>query len=329
MLRSCFPSVMLLIALALLSAGTTADYRQDPEARAMVDRLVAEDGLERNQLMDWLGQARRQEQVLSLIRRPAEKTLTWGEYRSIFLTERRTRLGHRFLNQHEQAFARAEDVYGVPRAIVAAIIGVETRYGDVMGSIRVLDALATLAFDYPPRSDFFRGQLAEYFRLVHEQDFEVTEPTGSYAGAMGYGQFIPGSYRHYARDFDGDGVVDLMGSPVDAIGSVAHYMARHDWQPGQPVAVPVDEATPSPALLTEGLKPRLTLADYRRAGIDDGTPLASDTPARLLALTVGDQTRYWLTFPNFYAITRYNHSHLYAMAVLALSRTLETDEGKG
>lgn len=327
MLRSSFLSLILSTALTLLPATVLADYSEDPAAIAMVDRLVTDHGLDRAQLMDWLAQARRQDQVLSLIRRPAEKTLSWGEYRNIFLTDRRTTLGHRFLDKYADAFARAEDVYGVPREIVAAIIGVETRYGDVMGSIRVLDALATLAFDYPPRADFFRGQLEEYFRLVREQDFEATEPTGSYAGAMGYGQFIPGSYRHYAQDFDGDGVVDLMGSPVDAIGSVAHYMARHDWQAEQPVAVPVAVTDPAPSLLTSGLKPRLTLADYRQAGIDDDTDLSPDTPARLLALTVGEQTRHWLTFPNFYAITRYNHSHLYAMAVLALSRTLDTDEG--
>lgn len=254
------------------------------------------------------------------------ETVDLYEYRNIFIKPSRINSGRAFLREYADTFARAEQAFGVSRYIVAAIIGVETQYGQYAGRYRVIDALSTLAFDYPPRSRFFRKQLSEYFLMVREQDLDPTVLMGSYAGAMGYGQFIPSSYRHYAVDFDDDGHADIIENPVDAIGSVANYFARHGWQSGAPIAEQIDSAGLDPGLYTEGLKPTLTLGDYRNAGIEPKADLDDTSPARLIKLEAERGHQDWLTYPNFYVITRYNHSHLYAMAVLELSRAL-AEEG--
>ena len=226
----------------------------------------------------------------------------------------------------------AEQQYGVPPLVIVAIIGVETRYGANLGKHRVIDALKTLGFGYPKRADFFREELEQYLLMAREEALDPLKPLGSYAGAMGKPQFIASSFRRYAVDFDGDGRRDLWDSDADAIGSVANYLAEHAWRHGDPVAQRVtgDETTLE-SLADGGSKPDHQLADLARLGVNftAGEPKRM---ARLIGLEQEKGNEYWLGFDNFYVITRYNHSNLYAMAVHQLSeairkRWLSTEEG--
>jgi membrane-bound lytic murein transglycosylase B len=291
--------------------------------------MVEDFGFEAARVESLLSKAERKQAIIDAISRPAEKTLQWHTYRKIFIRQERIAQGQAFMATHADSLARAEESYGVPPEIVAAIIGVETWYGRYLGNYRVLDALATLAFDYPPRSRFFRGELEHYLLMTREQGLDPVALKGSYAGAMGYGQFISSSYRHYAVDFDGDGVADILGNPVDAIGSVANYFREHRWQSGEPVADRLQADLPgSSPLLTDGLKPGLKVADYRKAGLPVPEKVSNDLPARALRLKAEAEHELWLTYRNFYVITRYNHSHLYAMAVHQLAEALKTgDDG--
>ena len=299
-------------------------YNETPESCEFVREMSERYGFEAERVSAILANAQRRDSILEAISRPAEKTLEWHEYRRIFMRDERIEQGVSFLRKHQEAFERAEREYGVPASIVAAIIGVETWYGTYKGKYRVLDALATLAFDYPPRSRFFRSELAQYLLMTREQGFDPMALTGSYAGAMGYGQFISSSYRHYALDFDGDDVADILTNPVDAIGSVANYFHAHRWQTGEPVAERVSDSLPkSSPLLTGELRPTLTVTDYQQAGIIPKMDVPGDAKARALRLVGDEGSELWLTYHNFYVITRYNHSHLYAMAVHQLAGALE------
>lgn len=318
----------LIFPLALLASSATvhatADgYADRPEFDAFVDSMVRENGFDADRLSQWLADARHQPRIIELISSPAEKTLQWHEYRAIFIKPERTERGIEFLQQHQAAFDRAEEQYGVSRNVIAAIIGVETWYGRYTGNYRVVDALATLAFDYPPRSRFFRSELAQFFLMVREQGFDPATLKGSYAGAMGYGQFISSSYRHYAVDFDDDGVADIFGNPVDAIGSVANYFSEHRWRPDGPVADRLrDDAKIPDRLMTGELRPQFTVSDFRAAGVSVPDTVVDDEPARAIRLEAEDGPQWWLTYHNFYVITRYNHSYLYAMAVQELAGEL-------
>lgn len=322
-------AVMLMVAPQAQATG----YEATPDGRALIDEMVTKYGFDGDRVASLLAEAERVDKILESISRPAERTLSWAQYRKIFIKPARIEQGLAFLREHEDAFARAEAKFGVPATIIAAIIGVETWYGNYLGNYRVLDALATLAFDYPPRSRFFRSELVQYLLMTREQRFDPLEVKGSYAGAMGYGQFISSSYRHYAIDFDDDGIVDLLTNPVDAIGSVANYFGAHHWRKGEPVAEPVDArlAADSP-LLTRELKPRLTVSDYRSAGLEPEVAVADEATARAILLDGPGGEELWLTYHNFYVITRYNHSHLYAMAVFELAaelaRGLAADDDK-
>lgn len=314
-------AITLGFALGPGIAGAT--YTQTEAGRAFVAQMHSEHGFRREDMARWLAEAEKQQKIIDAISSPAEKTLDWQAYRKIFMTEERIAGGRAFLQAHREAFDRAEEEPGLERSIAAAIIGVETRYGQFRGSYRVIDALTTLGFDYPPRSTFFRKELEQFLLLTREQGFDPLKVRGSYAGAMGYGQFIPSSYRAYAIDFDGDGVADLLDNPTDAIGSVANYFARHGWKAGQPVAERVQVGPQQSALAETQLKPGKKLGQFRAAGFIVQADLPDDAPARLLQLEGENGTEFWLTFHNFYVITRYNHSSLYAMAVLELSRALE------
>jgi membrane-bound lytic murein transglycosylase B len=257
----------------------------------------------------------------------------WFEYAPPLLAPDRVSGGVAFWRANAQALARAETEYGVPAEIIVAILGVETIYGRNTGTYRVIDALATLAFDYPRRAQYFRGELREYLLLAHEQGWSPLVPTGSFAGAMGMPQFMPGSYRDYAVDFDGDGRIDLWHNGADVIGSVANYLARHDWLAGQPALLPARIAPEArdAALrrLDGGISERRALSAWAADGVE-----AEDPPADLAADPVGlllleeapenDEQRasYWIACPNFYVITRYNKSRLYAAAVVALARAV-------
>ena len=260
--------------------------------------------------------------------RPAavpELQRSWPRYRERFVNERRTRNGVRFWQENAAELARAEAIYGVPAQIIVAIIGVETEYGGNMGKFGVLEALATLAFDYPPRADFFRDELEQLLLLARENGVSPLEIKGSYAGAIGIPQFMPSSQRRYAVDFDGDDRIDLRQSSTDAIGSVARFLHLHGWRAQAPVAVPVSVEGDPGALVAAGIKPATPLRELAAQGVV-GAPQAEpygELPAALIDLvSPGQATEYWAGFDNFYVITRYNRSSFYAMSVYQLAEAL-------
>ena len=309
-------------AVSAHDAHESKGYADHPAAQQFISEMVSE-GFNADQLRTVLSSAERQESILKAISRPAEKRLNWGEYRNIFLRDKRINQGVEFWNKYEAALKRAEDTYGVPAEIIVAIIGVETRYGRNMGSYRVVDALSTLGFDYSPRGAFFQGQLKEYFYLVREENVDPLSLKGSYAGAMGFGQFIPSSFRNFAVDFDGDGKKDIWNNPVDAIGSVAHYFSAHGWKAGEPVrSNVVMEKLADESWINASLKPELTLAQWAERGIHTRTDLDLQDKATLIRLETDGEFHYWFGLHNFYVITRYNHSRLYATAVYELSQAV-------
>ena len=314
---------LLLAALAASLPVAGSDYSQQPQVQAFIDHMVAKHDYDRNELVSVLDNAERREDILELMRKPAEKRLQWFEYRKIFLTQGRIEGGITFWEENRKILEQAAAKYGVDPQIIIAIIGVETRYGSNTGRHRVLDALATLSFDYPPRSKFFTGELEQYLILAREEDIDLLNTTGSYAGAMGYGQFIPSSYRNYAVDFDGDGKRDLWNNKADIIGSVANYFHAHGWTPGTPVAIRAKvEGNDYQTVLDLGYKPNTVLDAMRHDGITPVTPLPDGLLASLISFEQQDGPEYWLGFKNFYVITRYNHSPLYAMAVYQLSEEI-------
>jgi len=314
-----------LAALALLvqSGAVSANYAEHPAAQALIAEMVQEHGFDASELTALMAAAERQQSILDAIARPAEKTKPWYEYREIFLTERREREGVAFLNEHRGTLSRAQAETGVPAEIIVAILGVETYYGRITGSYAVLDALSTLAFDYPKRSKFFTGELKSFLLLTREQGLDPLELKGSYAGAMGYGQFISSSYRAYAVDFDGDGVADIWHNPVDAIGSVANYFARNGWRAGEPVVTRADfSASGDPAIFDGELKPTKTVAGLASQGLVAAQALDGDALATAVRFEQPDAFDYWMGLHNFYVITRYNRSNMYAMAVFQLSQRI-------
>lgn len=324
-------SVRLKIALVFSCLWTAMscaaeNYDLHPSATALVDELVEEEGFDREALTRLFAQAERKDSILEAIARPAEKVKPWYEYRGIFLTEKREAQGAEFFNRHRVTLERAEREFGVPAEIIVAVIGVETSYGRNVGSYRVLDALSTLAFDYPPRSDFFTSELKHYLVLTRDQGLDPTEMMGSYAGAMGYGQFMPSSYRSYAIDFDNDEVIDIWQNPVDAIGSVANYFKRHGWRPGETVIAAADAAANTPDDIfvrsRKDLKPTRTVAQFAAKGLVARQQLDPDALAIAMQFELEKGYQYWLGLHNFYVITRYNHSAMYAMSVYQLSQAI-------
>lgn len=300
-------------------------YATSPQARDFIATMVRKHGFEADALRQVFSEARRRDDILELMSKPAEKRLEWFEYRKIFLTRERIDGGVQFWREHATDLADAARAFGVDPQIVVAIIGVETRYGGNTGRHRVIDALSTLAFDYPPRSEFFTGELEQYLLLAREEHIDLLATTGSYAGAMGYGQFIPSSYRRYAVDFDDNGQRDLWNSPRDIIGSVANYFREHGWKAGQPVAVRASVSGEAwKPVLELGYKPNTVLDALRHDGVTPAEPLPDSLTAALIQFNQADGPEYWLGFNNFYVITRYNHSPLYAMAVYQLSEEIHS-----
>lgn len=326
-------ALLLLVATA---SALAADYRQHPDMLALVDELVTANGLDRAAVTALLADAKRRQPILDAIARPAERVATWADYRPRFIEESRIALGAAFWRQHAGALARAEETHGVPAEIIIAIIGVETRYGRNKGNWRVVDALATLAFDYPPRAPFFRQQLKEFVLLENSAHIDLADVRGSYAGAMGFPQFMPSSYRNFAVDFDEDGSIDLINNPVDAIGSVANYLRAHGWRAGEPAAARMSITGDNPDSVTnQGLDPKYTVAEIRQAGLVIASCLYADgIPADYCADPAADErvsawrldgtygAEYWAGLPNFYAITRYNRSEKYSLAVLQLAQEI-------
>ena len=318
-----------VLALAPAAWSTEQSYGEHPAARALVAEMVAEEGFDRAELDALFNEAKRKDSILEAIARPAEKTKPWYEYRRIFVTPTRTAQGLEFYRNYAASLLRAEREYGVPAHIIAAIIGVETRYGRNKGSYRVIDALSTLAFDYPPRSRFFSGELKEYLLMTREQGLPVAKVKGSYAGAMGYGQFIPSSYRAYAIDFDGDGVADIIDNPVDAIGSVANYFKRHEWRPGDAITVPARVASGyRREWVNDGLKPKRTVAEFASGRIFPADQASPERLATAMEFEGENGLEHWLGWHNFYVITRYNHSAMYAMCVFQLGEAIREQIGE-
>ena len=305
------------------SLRASEGYGDNTTASVFIDEMVTNYNFDRSQLQQWFSDASKKQVILDAISRPAEKTKTWAEYRRIFLTSTRINRGVTFWKENQEVLNRAEQEFGVPAEIIVAIIGVETLYGKRKGSFRVIDALSTLAFDYPPRSKFFRSELKEFLLLSREQNQNPLELTGSYAGAMGYGQFIPSSYRAYAVDYDQDGFADIWENPVDAIGSVANYFKRHGWKSGKAVAVRSRIATEyNKSVLNKSLKPSATIAQLQQWGFQPVKPVDENFSATAMKLKGDWGSEFWLGLHNFYVITRYNHSRLYAMAVWQLSQEI-------
>ena len=319
-------SLLLAVAISIPTIALGQGYAEHEQAAGFIDEMVQEHAFERQQVLDVLAAATRQQAILDAISRPAERVRPWKEYRQIFLTPQRLQRGLEFWQQHVAALARAEQDYGVAPEYIVAIIGVETMYGGNTGRYSVLDALATLGFDYPPRQDFFRRQLREFFLLTREQDVDPASLTGSYAGAMGLAQFMPGSYRAYAVDFNADGKIDIWHDAEDAIGSVANYFVEHGWQPQAEVTVQAwpqhDKAL---ELVSTALAPQHTVTSLQEQGWQLERQVAGDEPATLFALEADDGMQYWLGLPNFETITRYNRSNMYAMAVQQLAQQLRAE----
>ena len=308
--------------VALLLGSACADYTERQDVQAYISELVQEHQFSRDELEQVFAHAERKSSILEAIARPAERVLKWYEYREIFLKEPRIEQGLAFWEENREALAAASETFGVAPEYIVAIIGVETRYGQITGGYRVLDALTTLAFDYPPRAPFFRKELTQFLLLAREEGRDPLALSGSYAGAMGYGQFIPSSYRSYAVDFDGDGQRDIWNNTRDAIGSVANYFARHGWEPGgevvRRVSVTGDAAQP---VANRSLDLEFTVAELRALGVQvDG--VEADRRAALFRMELEDGAEYWVGFNNFHVITRYNRSRLYALAVHQLAQSI-------
>ncbi|RMG31313.1 MAG: lytic murein transglycosylase B [Gammaproteobacteria bacterium] len=320
LLLSCLGTPAVTAAPA---PGDVPDHFPETVLSDFARRVARERHLPEDWVRKVLAQAHPQPRILQAMARPAE-ALPWYRYRPIFVNPSRIDAGIAFWDAHARLLDRIARTYDVDIPYVVAILGVETRYGRHTGRFRVLDALATLAFDYPPRSRYFRHELAEFLSLVHEESLDPLRLKGSYAGAMGGGQFMPSSYRTYAVDFDGDGVRDLWDSPADILASVANYLHAYGWQAGGPVAAParVQDPAAKPVLEEAGLPPRLPLGSLLQRGVHVEARIPEREPAALLALEDDGGTEYWVVFHNFHVITRYNRSPLYAMAVHQLAQAI-------
>ena len=303
------------------------DFANNPNAQQFIDKMVNKHGFDRQQLQEILSQAKRLDSVLRLmdnqapttsVKPPSGPNGAWLRYRKKFITPDNVQNGVVFWNQYEDALNRAWQVYGVPPEIIVGIIGVETRWGRVMGKTRILDALATLSFNYPRRAEYFSGELETFLLMARDEQDDPLNLKGSFAGAMGYGQFMPSSYKQYAVDFSGDGHINLW-DPVDAIGSVANYFKAHGWVKGDQVAVMANGQAPG---LPNGFKTKYSISQLAAAGLTPQQPLGNHQQASLLRLDVGTGYQYWYGLPNFYTITRYNHSTQYAMAVWQLGQAV-------
>lgn len=325
-------SVVLMLAVSTSSVAAskqesadTGEYLTRQDSLNFIDEMVKKHQFQRADLMEIFRRVNKLERLFEIMNRPAEGK-PWHDYRPIFVTNKRAKLGVRFWQKNADILKRAEQKYGVPAEIIVAIIGVETRYGSYTGKNPVLDVLASFAFDYPKRAKFFRKELEQFLLLTREEGIDPHKPTGSYAGAMGMPQFISSSYRMYSVDFDNDGVRDLWESNEDVIGSVANYFARHGWRKDAEVILPV----PATSRLQAGqlhtrLKPAFNREQLSKAGVPASltNQLGKNEKVSLIALQQADGMEYLLGRHNFYVITRYNHSPLYAMAVYQLSQRIK------
>ncbi len=323
----------LSVLLCLIPGIASANYGEREDVRAFINEMHSKHGFDSQQMLQWMTGVKQQTTALEAIARPAEGK-PWKDYRNIFITEKRISQGVEFWKQNVALLSRAEKEFGVPAEYIVAIIGVETYYGRHAGNYPVLDALTTLGFDYPlenttkerrdRREKFFRKELMHFLLMSREEKFDPRELKGSYAGAMGMPQFIPSSFRSYAVDFDGNGVRDFWSSSADPIGSVANYFKVHGWQPGQPVissaSVNGEAAKYGTRKITSRKKNWKPVANFYQMGVKSQQRFSDNELSMLLKLQGSKGDEYWLALHNFYVITRYNHSPLYALAVHQLSQ---------
>ena len=309
--RLIFPLLLLLVSPYTCAVDL-------PGIPLFIDEMVDKHQFKHDELVQVFQRAHYRQAVIDAISKPATSK-PWLEYRTIFINPKYINGGLQFWQRHADALQRAETHYGVPQEIIVALIGIETRYGNNSGKYSVLDALITLAFDYPRRADFFRSELEQYLLLARDQNFDFSNVQGSYAGAMGIPQFMPSSYRKYAVDFSDDGKLDLLHDPVDAIGSVANYLRQYGWLSGEPVAV---RASVGGNGRVGNLTELHTVAEWAASGVQPDKQVAADKTSRLVDFTVAEGKEYWLAFNNFEVITRYNNSDYYAMSVHQLAVAL-------
>ncbi len=317
---------ILLAALLAMAAqpALASGYDKRSEVHAFIREMAERHGFVETELRFLFSRTRKREPILqAIVPQEGRRARAWSEYRGLFVNERLVQGGLAFWKAHAAALARAEREYGVPPETIVAIIGIETLYGRNMGKWRVVDALTTLAFDYPPRAEFFRGELENYLVFARDFGFDVFSVHGSYAGAIGIPQFMPGSYLRYAVDFDGNGRIDLRGSPTDAIGSVANFLRQHGWRPGEPVSYPASVSGEAWRAYADGsVLPKHALADMQNNGIAFS---AGAAPAEGILIELGNRdepAEYRVGLQNFYVITRYNRSSFYASAVTDLGAAL-------
>lgn len=336
-LSNIFVQISLLLSLLLghvsLSFAATVQTNspslvERKEVAAFIDEMARKHNFQKPELISLFKQVKIQTGILEAMARPYEAK-PWFMYRERFLTPERIREGIAFWKKHEQTLAQAEAEYGVPANIIVAIIGVETFYGKKQGEHRVIDALSTLAFAYPPRSAYFKRELVQFLLLTREQEIQPTSIKGSYAGAMGQPQFMPSSYRYYAVNFSNEQSqkIDLRHNPKDAIGSVANFFKKHGWQINQPIAMPATSHSTlfgsTSKLLASHKKPVISLQQLPQYGFKHNVSLPPETPVGIVRLEAKQKPEYWVGFKNFYVIKRYNTSELYAMAVHQLSEQLK------
>ena len=288
---------LIFFTYLLLSSAIYADYFNHPDSKKIIDELVEIHGFKKSYVEEVFKNATKQQKIIDSISKPAEFTWTWERYKKLFIEDKRIKNGKKFIKQNIDTLNRAEKEFGVPKEIIVSILGVETRYGKIMGSYRVIDSLTTLGLDYPRRSAFFKDELVKFFLLTRENNLDIYSIKGSYAGAMGYGQFISSSYRAYAVDFDGDDDIDLFNSVDDAIGSIANYLKVHGWKKNGKIVT-----KSSPNNVSEVYKPHDSLSKF--------IPLSFNE---------GGEENYFIGDDNFVAITKYNRSHFYAMAIYYLA----------
>src|SRR5579862_2657403 len=321
--RTLAPLIAMLAACAAADPASALDTRR-PEVKSFIAEMAQQYSFKKRALRKLLAGAQSQPSILEAMERPAEKAKLWYEYRPIFVSERRIREGTEFWIAHRQELDRASISSGVAPEYLAAILGVETYYGRLTGNYRVLDALATLAFDYPPRAKFFRDELEQYLLLTRDFKMDPVALKGSYAGAMGAPQFMPSNYRRYAVDAVADGRVDLWSNWSDVCASVGNYLREHGWDPGEPVlAEATVDADKAAALDGRKLVLDETVGSLQGRGVSFETSMPPETPAMLIAVDEQDGVHWRVGYNNFYVITRYNHSALYAMAVYDLAAAVK------
>lgn len=303
-----------------ISQSIYTDYSSKEETIQFIEYMNEKHGYDKSYLTSVFKNAAYQDKVVRIMNKQPEGTMTWQRYKGIMVNDSRISAGQEFIGRFKQELKRAEKIYGVPAEIIASIIGIETRYGRIKGNIKVIDSLSTLAFDYPRRSKFFKIQLEEFLLLSREENFDPETIKGSIAGAMGYGQFMPDSYRDYAVDFDNDGIRDILNNPVDAIGSVANFLNKKGkWKPNTPVAIKAF-AVKEMQSIKSSFKPHMTSIDLEKFGLGANEAIPNNLKFVPISLELEEGYEYWLGFDNYQSISRYNRSKLYVMAVFEIGR---------